>query len=356
MQKKWASLKTLVNILEIDNHIIEKVKITPLLETLQLEDISDETYFSEKFSNYISNSRLGLLKSKGAKAFFEGFKDEGIYNPSFDFGDKLHKLILQPESYELMNVFKPTAKAGVVADYLYNLHGITVEDDDIKMASIKCNYYKDKLTQIRLNTFKEDAEPYWRDRYLFEQKNPFTEGDKIRLYTNENFYHLLKACISSINANTQIIDLLHPKGLCEDPYVANERTILLDIKAEIDDYEPRIFKLKAKLDNFTIDKEENKITVNDLKTTSRLVSDFDSKYFSYYREIAGYSWLLKLCVNKFFDLTNPKVAGNFLVVSTRDVESKVVSMNTQMFKSGWNEYKWLLKTAIYLNIVKGYEF
>ena len=92
----------------IESHKLSCIKITPLLETLALEDIDDTEYFSVKYKNYISNSRLGLLKTKGIKAFFEGFKQE--YNSSFEFGSNLHQLILQPESYELINsVFKNKA-------------------------------------------------------------------------------------------------------------------------------------------------------------------------------------------------------------------------------------------------------
>ena len=40
---------------------LSDITITPLLDTLRLEDISDEVYFSEKYSNYISNSRLSLI-------------------------------------------------------------------------------------------------------------------------------------------------------------------------------------------------------------------------------------------------------------------------------------------------------
>ena len=72
----------------MNKELINQIKITPLLDTLQLEDISDSEYFSKKYSNYISNSRLGLLLSKGVKAFFEGFHSQE-YNPSFFFGKKI---------------------------------------------------------------------------------------------------------------------------------------------------------------------------------------------------------------------------------------------------------------------------
>jgi len=340
--------------MELNNELIKQVKITPLIDTLQLEDISDETYFSAKYSNYISNSRLGLLKSKGAQVFFDGFKSD--YNPSFEFGSLVHMCTLEPESYEVIEgVFKPSAKAGLMADALYKSDGKPVTDDEIKSMSYKIGYYKDKLTSNRLTEFRSKAEPYWRDRFIYEQNNP--KGTKERLYTDERNFELLTKCLNSLESNTDIQKLLHPEGLLEQPYIANENAILMDIQMEIPDYEPRIYKLKAKLDNFSIDKEDGVITVNDLKTTSRPPSIFDPTYYSYQREIAFYSWLLRLCSKKFFDLDNPTVKGNFLVVSTvPEYETCVVPMTPKLFSSGWKEALYLLKSVCVLNQVNGYEF
>lgn len=73
--------------MELDKELINKIKITPLLDTLQLENISDSEYFGTYYKNRLSNSRLSLLKNKGAKVFFEGLKQE--FNPSFQFGNKI---------------------------------------------------------------------------------------------------------------------------------------------------------------------------------------------------------------------------------------------------------------------------
>lgn len=71
--------------MEINNELIKQIKITPLLDTLKLEDIDDDTYFGSQYSKeYISNSRLGVLKKDGVKAFFEGIPQ--VYNPSFETG------------------------------------------------------------------------------------------------------------------------------------------------------------------------------------------------------------------------------------------------------------------------------
>jgi hypothetical protein len=68
------------------------IKLTPIIESLKLEKIDDSVYFSKKYSNYISNSRLGLLKSGGAKAFFEGFKP--IFSSSLDLGKIIFEFVI----------------------------------------------------------------------------------------------------------------------------------------------------------------------------------------------------------------------------------------------------------------------
>jgi len=267
-------------------------------------------------------------------------------------------MCLQNEDYEVISgVFKPTAKAGLMAEALYKSDGTFPTDDEIKAQSYIIGYYKDKLTDNRLKEFKDKAEPYWRDRFLYEQDNPIKKGDKKRIYTDERNYELLVGCLKTLNDNSEIQKLLHPTGLVEEPIVGNEKTILMNIKMEIPEHEPVVYKLKAKLDNFTIDKDESTITVNDLKTTSKPASIFNPSYFSYEREIAFYSWLLKLVAKKFYDLDNPTVKGNFLVVSTiPEYDTSVVPMTSKLFDKGWKECIYLLKSVAYFNQIKGYEF
>lgn len=336
---------------------LSTIKITPLLDTLKLENISDAIYFSERFNDYISNSRLGLLKSKGAEAFFKGLQANQEYNSSFYFGTLLHQEVLQPGVFEIVEgVYTPTAKARLMALELYN-PGKKPTDDEIKIASYKVGYYKDKLTENRITELRNKCNKFWEDRTIYESANPYVEGDPERIYIDEKTHGLLKCCLDSVNNNEEFNKLLHPTGLIEEPYSANEQTILMNVQIEIPGYEPKIYKLKSKLDNFTIDKEEEIITVNDLKTTSKLARDFDPTFFSYQRELGMYGYLLKQCAKKFFNLENPKLKGNFLVVSTiPDYNTLVYPMTPQLFKQGFNEFRYLLQVMAYLNIVKGYEF
>jgi hypothetical protein len=342
--------------MELDKDLIQQIKITPIIESLRLEEIDDAIYFGETYKNYISNSRLGILKKNGVKVFFEGIPQ--VYNPSFETGTLIHQNVLEPEKYQVIEgVFKPTAKAGLMADALYKNDGTTPTDDEIKSMSYIIGYYKDKLTENRLDEFRRKAEPYWRDRFIYEKNNPIKEGDKERIYTDEKNFELLTNCLRTLSENQDIQKLLHPEGLTEDPICMNEHTILMDIKMEVPGYEPRIYKLKAKLDNFTIDKEEGIITVNDLKTTSRPAVQFNPEYFSYQREIAFYSYLLKLVAKKFYNIENPTIKGNFLVVSTiPEYNTLVYPMTSKLFKSGMSEVSYLLKCVYIMNVIYGYEF
>jgi len=59
----------------------EDIKLRLIPGTFKLSKIEDKVYFSEKYKNYISNSRLGLLdpaKEGSPEKFFKGFTDQGF--------------------------------------------------------------------------------------------------------------------------------------------------------------------------------------------------------------------------------------------------------------------------------------
>lgn len=325
---------------------MDNIKITPLLDTLQLEKISDETYFSKKYSNYISNSRLGLINSEqggSPEKFFQGFKP--IYSAAFDLGTGVHCKVLQNDLFEVCEtVNKPTAKLGALADRLYSIYKgeIPSIESIIEQATI-IDYYGGNLSENRIKEVISKCTDYWQSRRDFEN---FYNGDKEVLYFDPKSRQIVHNCVTALNNNKKVQNLLHPKGLIEDPISECEQAILLDILVEIDNTVKFILKLKSKLDNYTIDTESNIITVNDVKTIGKIVSEMDSniKRFHYNREIAMYSWLLSLCAKKYYNLDNPTIKGNYLVVSTIPGHyTKVVPMTKRMFIEGWNEFKYLLK-------------
>lgn len=331
---------------------LSEIHIKPLLETLRFEDIDDEIYFSEKYSGYVSNSRLSRInpdQDGSPEKFFN--QTLGIYTDSIVFGSAMHTLVLQPESFELNElVNRPTAKAGFMADEVfktYKNNGNIIEA--IYKASDKIGYYKGKLTDNKINKLINQCTPYWQDRLKFEQNN---NSDKIQIYLDSKSRERLKSCLFAINKNDNIKSLLNLKGIIEDPENGYEKAILLDVEVTFDDpnRKPFILRLKSKLDNYTIDKENNTILVNDLKTHGAILPEFDNAVikYHYYREMAMYSWLLSMVAKKYYNMDNPTIKSNFLVVQTiPEFYTKVSPMTGRLFNLGFDEFKRLLKLVAF---------
>ena len=328
---------------------LDDIKITPLLDNLYLQKISDEEYFSIKYSNYISNSRLGLINPKqegSIDKFFEGFKP--IYSSSLDVGSAVHALTLQPEWFTIVDtVDKPTGKMGAIVEELFKVcQGKEANEKVVKEAATKVDYYKGNVTPTRYDEIVTKYNLYREAKIKYLETNP----EKTPIYLDSKSRETSYNCINAINNNKHIQNILHPKGLIEDPISEMEQAILLDVRIDMPDTAPFILKLKAKLDNYVINFEQNEIQVNDIKTLGKILSEFKSNVdkYRYNREIAMYSYLLLLVAEKFYNVKNPIIKGNYLVVSTiPQYYSKVVAMTKKDFIEGFNEFKYLLRLVAY---------
>nr|DAG88646.1 MAG TPA: Exodeoxyribonuclease 8 [Crassvirales sp.] len=335
---------------------LSEIKLTPLLDTLQLVKISDAEYFSPKYGGYVSNSRLGLLNPRqggSPESFFTGFKDEGFIS-SLVIGSAVHELVLQNESFELApSLGKPTAKMGAMADELYPVwleHPIRTSD--ITEASNKINYYKGKLTPDRIKQVNEQCIPYWKAR-----KQLISNSDKELIYLDDKSRDIVYNCVEALTNNPQVQELLHPSGLIDAPISLNENALLLDVQAECPNGKTFIIHLKAKLDNFTIDLESDTVVVNDVKTIGKVVSEIDSNISKYHysRELAMYLFLLRLYVIKEYGIENPTMKANYLVVSTiPQYYTKVRAMTKKECYAGLHEFRTLLRYVAYQIGYNGY--
>lgn len=335
---------------------LSEIKLTPLLDTLQLVKISDAEYFSPKYGECISNSRLGLLNPRqggSPESFFTGFKDEGFIS-SLVIGSAVHELVLQNENFELAPALgKPTAKMGAMADELYPVwleHPIRTSD--ITEASNKINYYKGKLTPDRIKQVNEQCIPYWKAR-----KQLVSNSDKELIYLDDKSRDTVYNCVEALTNNPQVQELLHPSGLIDAPISLNENALLLDVQAECPNGKTFIIHLKAKLDNFTIDLESDTVVVNDVKTIGKVVSEIDSNISKYHysRELAMYLFLLRLYVIKEYGIENPTMKANYLVVSTvPQYYTKVRAMTKKECYAGLHEFRTLLRYAAYQIGYNGY--
>ena len=339
---------------------LNEIEIIPLIDTLKLEKIDDSVYFSEKYSNYISNSRLGLINPKQEGTpdkFFAGFQ-QGGFNPSFQLGTAVHGIVLQPEYFELApDLGKPTAKLGAMADELYPIFlQRDVTFNDIVKASDKVDYYKGKITNEKATNVIESSKNYWKARQSTEFDLSST---KETLYLDYKTREIALSCIESLQNNEQVQKLLHPKGLITDPISENEQAIIMDVLVKCSNCKEFTLSLKAKIDNYTIDSETNTIVINDVKTLGRILSEFNNnvKKYRYSREIAVYIYLLKLCAAKYYNMHNPKIQANYLVVSTvPNFYSKVQPVTYGEIQEGFHEFKTLLRYVAYCIAYKDYSF
>lgn len=325
-----------------------EIKLTPLIDSLKLEKIEDSIYFSKKYSNYISNSRLGLLKSQGPEAFFAGFKP--IYSSSLDLGSAVHEMTLQSDLFTICTqVDKPTAKLGVLSDKIYNkLKGDIPNKELICEIATEIDYYHGNLTEKQLQNVFDKCTSYWTSRKDFEAS--YTDSKEV-IYLDKKTRETAQNCILALQNNRGIQNILHPSSDFGEVISENEQAILLDVLVEIPELNSKfILKLKSKLDNYIIDILSNEIQVNDIKTLGRIVSEFNINVerYSYNRELAMYSFLLSLVAKKYYNLEKPSVKGHYLVVSTiPQYYTKVVPMTKQMFIEGFTEFKKLLKQVAY---------
>lgn len=339
---------------------LSQIQIIPLLDTLKLQKIDDAEYFSKKYNDYISNSRLSLInpnQDNDPKAFFEGLSKHSKYSDALIFGSAVHELVLQPDLFHMCtNINRPTAKAGFMADELFESYkeNENLSVDTLISASDKINYYKGKFDKEKQDILINKCLDYWKERKKYES-NPLKSTP---IYLDSNSRERVNQCVKALEENKSIQKLLHPEGLINDPISENEQAILLNVKVIVPDCEPFILKIKAKLDNYTIDEETDTIVVNDVKTIGKIVSEFSNNFerFHYYRELSLYSWLLSLVAEKHYGIKNCKIQSNCLVVSTiPKYYTKVYEVTKVDFIKGWEEFKFLLKLVAYY-YSKGYRF
>ena len=220
---------------------LNSIQIIPLIETLRLQKIDDDAYFSKKYSGYISNSRLSLINPEqdgSPEKFFEGFKP--VYSSAFDLGSFVHQLTLQNDLFYLVeSVNKPTAKLGCLADRLYSIYvQKEVTDNHIIEEATVIDYYHGNLNEKKLANVREQCMPYWESRKQFESTY---NGDKELIYSDEKTRQTVWNCVKALNSNRLVQSLLHPKGLISDPISENEQAILLDVLVKIPNREEFIF-------------------------------------------------------------------------------------------------------------------
>lgn len=334
-----------------------KVYLEVIPESIQLIKMDDKTYFSEEYSDYISNSKLGLIDPDAGgspEKFKEGFK--GGYSESFELGGAIHAMLLQPDEYSIPSLRKPSGKLGLFVEKFYEcrLQNKSIADS-IEQASKEADYYSGKLTPKRLSTAIKESLDFYLKRIHFKE-----EIGKVPLFLSSAMADKHSKCMLGISENPKFAETLYPTGLLSPAEYYNEYAILCEVKISGDIN--KIVKVKAKLDNFTIDYERNVITLNDVKSTGRPANYFMGNYihnelgekvwikgsfekYKYYRQVGMYLWLLQAALNaRGIDKFKYKV--NILLVETiPNFKTKICPISRKWVDKGLQEFKDLLILA-----------
>lgn len=251
---------------------LQKTSIELIPESIQLIKMSDEVYFSDEYKNYVSNSKLGLFNPEeggSIEKFEAGFKSG--YSESFELGSAVHAMILQPDFYRISDIRKPSGKLGVFAGKVldHRKSGLNIEES-IKLASVDADYYASSFSLNRQKTAIKKSLPFYLQRYKVIEE---IDSEIETLYLSDSLAFKYEKCMLGIASNPKIKETFYPQGLLQAADFYNEYAILAEVKVTSKD-KVIFIKIKAKLDNFTVNHETQELTLNDLKTTGKPVNFF----------------------------------------------------------------------------------
>lgn len=340
----------------IENLNLKDFNISVILNDTENLDISDEVYFSAEYSDYISNSRLGLVdpKRKGSyKNFLEGFKTSTL--EAFELGSSVHALTLEPDKYFLSEYIKPSGKVGKIVElvYKYRNNGYAL-NKALKKAVEETNYYYGILTPKKQKKLLEEGLDYYM--YLLHR----TKTDKNEIILSSSVRNTCLNCYSSIATNKVAQKLMFTGDYrCEDTIVT---AIKVSFKDEEDKQVELVLKLKIKIDNWVFDNFTDKIILNDLKTTGHSTKYFPGckvletgeiiegsfQKFRYDLQLAFYRWVLTQWLLVKYPDRSFIFDTNIICVSTiPNYESTVYKVPQDMLDESFKYVKKLLMYAAY---------
>ena len=355
---------------------LSKYKIQFLIETVRKEDISDEVYFSNKYSKYSSNSKLSSINpaQEGSPEKYKAGLKSG-FNSSFDLGSAVHALFLQPKEFVLSDYEgKPTAKLGLFIDMIrkHRKRGLNLIDSTLR-ASEDADYYKGKMSDKIIKTAIQKGLGYYKAMLNGLYDDEF--GRNV-IVLNKKQLEDCKSCIGNLKGNNKIYQALFMQNFFDTCIIANEEALFIDLLITLPDGTDIVIPMKLKLDNYRIDVSEKIIYLNDLKTSGKNVNYFmggniplfdelgnktgeqwiDGSFqkYHYYRQIAFYLIVLQIyCQSQGY--TGYRYKANMAVVQTLpEFNSRLYEVPEKYIKAGMEEFKELI-CRVAFHEIHGYD-
>jgi hypothetical protein len=315
----------------------------PHLERIRLED--------EFFSQPFMMSYSGLNKLLFSPVLFHQHyilkqRDDVVDKPMVE-GKLLHCLLLNPEEFEnefvLMSSDMPSDGPRKVLDKIYDImkangksemDGTFVEHilDVLKEQNL---YQSLKTDDQRIDKMTSTKNIKYLD-YKFQAEK--------KTVVDQDMYDFAKNTVDTIKSNSKIMDVM---GFNQDSLTTNikQHNELDLVCLEFDDY---YFGIRGIIDNLVVDHDNKVIRVNDLKKSSKSISQFEEsiEYYNYWMQAALYRLLVNHIKTTTFGVDYP-VEFRFIVVdpymqiapiriSEETMEAWTLKLNDELDKANYH--------------------
>jgi hypothetical protein len=282
---------------------------------MESEHLMDSFYGQPFNFSYSSLSRL-LWNPKSFKdVYIDGNREEIIADHLIK-GKLIHNLILEPDTlqknYIVMPTDLPTAKTKTVIDRVYAHKEQLIDDSREELEDFSgaiLDVMKDMGYFQNLKTDNQRIEKivtldnlvYWS----------FLKMKKGKDLIDQETLTFCTQAVETIKSHPEVCELL---GLHLDSMSGNIETIN-EKMFFVPNYKDYPFGLKGIIDNLKIDHDQKKIFINDLKTTSKDLINFDGsiEHYSYWMQAAMYYELVSVNFKDLLD-SGYTIEFNFVAI------------------------------------------
>lgn len=293
------------------------------------DELLDEFYNQDFFFSYSSLNKLLYAPITFYNWYILQEREDKLESYLME-GKVIHCLLLDKESFNkqfiVMPGSVPTATSFKVVNAIYKLWKNTVEKDLNKTLKD----YSSEILQwlVDDNTYQKLSDDTKRlDKILTTENETYFQF----LLSSENKdiidQQTLDRCneiVELLKQNTKIKELIKYNRKSDDfTEIYNEKML----KVKISDWK---FGIKGIIDNFVIDHLSETIYINDLKTTSKTLHDFEDSvdYYKYWLQAGIYKKLAKAFA-KSKGYENYKIKFHFIVIDKyNQIYAFPVSNNT----------------------------
>jgi hypothetical protein len=263
-----------------------------------------DSFYGQPFNfSYSSLSRLLWSPKSFKDVYIDGNREEIVADHLIK-GKLIHNLILEPDTlqknYIVMPTDLPTAKTKTVIDRVYAHKEQLVDDSREELEDFggaildvmkDMGYFQNlKTDQQRIEKIVTlDNLVYWS----------FLKMKKGKDLIDQETLTFCTQAVETIKSHPEVCELL---GLHLDSMSGNIETIN-EKMFFIHNYKDYPFGLKGIIDNLKIDHDQKKIFINDLKTTSKDLINFDGsiEHYSYWMQAAMYYELVSVNFKDLLD-------------------------------------------------------